>query len=71
VGKTWILTGSLENFRATRDHGFRVIGAKERRRPAQPKRGVAQRTGPAGAQQVTTRYLPGHRGGLPALADVY
>jgi predicted RNA-binding protein len=32
-GKTWVLTGSLENFRATRDHGFRLIGAKERRRP--------------------------------------
>jgi hypothetical protein len=30
--QTWILTGSLENFRATREHGFRVIGAKERRR---------------------------------------
>jgi EVE domain len=30
--KTWVLTGSVENFRATRDHGFRVIGAKERRR---------------------------------------
>jgi predicted RNA-binding protein len=29
---TWVLTGSLENFRATREHGFRVIGAKERRR---------------------------------------
>jgi predicted RNA-binding protein len=27
-----VLTGSLENFRATRDHGFRVIGMKERRR---------------------------------------
>jgi predicted RNA-binding protein len=32
VGKTWVLTGSLANFRATRDHGFRVIGAKEGRR---------------------------------------
>jgi EVE domain len=32
VAKTWILTGSLDNFRATRDHGFRVIGAKEGRR---------------------------------------
>jgi predicted RNA-binding protein len=32
VPKTWILTGSLENFRATREHGFRVIGAKEGRR---------------------------------------
>jgi predicted RNA-binding protein len=30
--KTWILTGSLDNFRATREHGFRVIGMKERRR---------------------------------------
>ena len=30
--KTWILTGSLENFRATREHEFRVIGAKEGRR---------------------------------------
>ena len=32
MAKTWILTGSLDNFRATRDHGFRVIGAKEGRR---------------------------------------
>src|SRR2546421_13016024 len=30
--ETWVLTGSLDNFRATREHGFRVIGAKERRR---------------------------------------
>lgn len=30
--KTWVLTGSLENFRATREHGFTVIGMKERRR---------------------------------------
>ena len=28
----WVLTGSLDNFRATREHGFRVIGMKERRR---------------------------------------
>jgi predicted RNA-binding protein len=32
AAKTWILTGSPENFEATRDHGFRVIGMKERRR---------------------------------------
>jgi hypothetical protein len=32
AGKTWILTGSLDNFRATREHEFRVIGAKEGRR---------------------------------------
>jgi len=30
--KTWILTGSPENFRATRDREFRVAGMKERRR---------------------------------------
>ena len=32
MAQTWILTGSIENFRATREHGFRVIGAKEGRR---------------------------------------
>ena len=32
MAKTWVLTGSLDNFRATRAHGFRVIGAKEGRR---------------------------------------
>jgi hypothetical protein len=32
VAKTWVLTGSLDNFRATREHGFAVIGAKEGRR---------------------------------------
>jgi EVE domain len=30
--KTWVLTGSPENFAATREHGFEVIGAKEGRR---------------------------------------
>lgn len=29
---TWILTGSPENFAATREHGFKLIGMKERRR---------------------------------------
>jgi hypothetical protein len=29
---TWVLTGSPANFRATRDHGFSVIGLKERNR---------------------------------------
>jgi len=32
ASKTWILTGSPENFEATREHGFRVIGMKELRR---------------------------------------
>ncbi len=30
--KTWILTGSPENFEATRERGFSLIGMKERRR---------------------------------------
>src|SRR5256885_6353273 len=32
AGKTWILTGSLENFRINAERGFDVIGFKERRR---------------------------------------
>ena len=32
ASKTWILTGSPENFEATRVHGFSVIGMKELRR---------------------------------------
>jgi predicted RNA-binding protein len=30
--RNWVLTGSLENFRVTRDNGFGVIGLKERHR---------------------------------------
>ena len=30
--KTWILTGSLENFRINVERGFDVIGFKQRRR---------------------------------------
>lgn len=32
AAKTWVLTGSLENLRVTRERGFALIGAKERRR---------------------------------------
>jgi len=32
MAKTWVLTGSLENLRATRERGFELIGAKEGRR---------------------------------------
>jgi hypothetical protein len=32
VARTWILTGSPENHAATREHGYRVIGLKERNR---------------------------------------
>jgi predicted RNA-binding protein len=30
--KTWVLTGSLDNFRASGEQSFRVIGMKDRRR---------------------------------------
>lgn len=30
--RTWILTGSPENYEATREHGFSVIGLKQRNR---------------------------------------
>ncbi|MGB2711995.1 MAG: EVE domain-containing protein [Conexibacter sp.] len=30
--RTWILTGSPENYAATREHGYEVIGLKERNR---------------------------------------
>jgi hypothetical protein len=33
VPQTWILTASPENHEATRAHGYRVIGIKERNRP--------------------------------------
>jgi hypothetical protein len=32
VSRTWILTGSPENHAATRDHGYAVIGLKQRNR---------------------------------------
>jgi len=32
VGKSWILTGSLDNFRVNVERGFDLIGFKERRR---------------------------------------
>jgi hypothetical protein len=32
VARTWILTGSPENYEATKAHGFTVIGLKERNR---------------------------------------
>jgi predicted RNA-binding protein len=32
VSRTWILTGSPENYEATREHEFAVIGLKERNR---------------------------------------
>ena len=30
--KTWVLTGSPENFEATADRGFKLVGMKEKRR---------------------------------------
>jgi len=33
IPTNWILTGSVENFRASRDIGFELVGLKELRRP--------------------------------------
>jgi hypothetical protein len=43
VAKTWVLTGSLDNFKATRERGFRVIGAKEGRRGMAEQIGLLER----------------------------
>jgi hypothetical protein len=40
-----VLTGSLENFRATRGHGFGAIGARERRDARLPERHIPERAG--------------------------
>jgi predicted RNA-binding protein len=32
AAKTWVLTGSLDNFRASRERGFGIVGLKEGRR---------------------------------------
>jgi hypothetical protein len=32
ANKTWVLTGSLDNFEATRERGFRIVGVKQRNR---------------------------------------
>ena len=82
MAKTWVLTGSLDNFRATRDHGFRVIGAKERRR------GMAEQIEPGdrivfyvtgvqafgGAVRVTSELYEDRERiwpGKPGKADIY
>jgi hypothetical protein len=37
--KIWVLTGSLDDFRATVEHEFRVLGMKERRLAEQVEKG--------------------------------
>ena len=65
AGKTWILTGSPENFGATRDHGFRVIGAKERRR------GLAERIERGDRIVFYITRLQAFAGGVRVTGEMY
>ena len=64
MAKTWVLTGSLDNFRATREHGFKLIGAKEKRR------GMAEQIAPG---DEIVFYVTGVQafGGAPRESIVY
>src|SRR5437763_665734 len=56
--KAWVLTGSLDNFRATRERDFRIAGMKERqRRRARARGGVSGSSDPA--DRVRTLLLRG------------
>jgi len=62
---TWILTGSLENLRATRERGFRLIGIKEGRR------NLAERIAPA---DLIVFYITGVQafgGSVRVTGDMY
>jgi EVE domain len=65
VGTTWVLTGSLENFRTTREHGFRVIGAKERRR------GLAERIQPGDRIVFYVTGLQAFGGSVRVTGELY
>jgi predicted RNA-binding protein len=65
VGKTWVLTGSLENFRVTRDNRFRVIGAKERRR------GLAERIEPGDRIVFYITRLQAFAGAVRVTGEMY
>jgi hypothetical protein len=59
--KTWILTGSPENFAATREQAFRLIGMKERRHNPQ---GQMRTVSDADAELLLDRLRPA--AGAPA-----
>jgi predicted RNA-binding protein len=65
VAKTWILTGSLDNFRATRELGFRVIGAKERRR------GMAEQIEPGDRIVFYVTGVQGFGGSVRVTSEMY
>jgi predicted RNA-binding protein len=63
--KTWILTGSLENLRATRGHGFGVIGVKERRR------GLAEQIAPGDVIVFYVTGIQAFAGAVRVTGDMY
>src|ERR1041384_5902311 len=65
VSKAWVLTGSLDNFRATREHGFRVIGAKEGRR------GMAEQIEPGDGIVFYVTGLQGFGGIVRGTGELY
>ena len=65
VARTWILTGSLDNWRATREHGFRVIGAKEGRR------GMAEQIGPGDRIVFYVTGLQAFGGSIRVTGEMY
>ena len=65
MAKTWVLTGSLENHRATREHGFRVIGAKEGRR------GMAEQIEPGDAIVFYVTVVQAFGGSIKVTGEMY
>lgn len=65
ASKTWILTGSLDNFRATREHGFRLIGAKEGRR------GMAEQIEPGDSIVFYVTGLQAFGGRIKVTGEMY
>jgi hypothetical protein len=65
VSRTWVLTGSLENFRATSDQSFRVVGAKERRR------GMAEQIAPGDRIAFYVTGVQGFGGMVQVTGEMY
>jgi len=82
VAKTWVLTGSPDNFEATRERGFRLIGVKERKRAMAERIEVGdeivlyltQTQAFVGIIRVTSEMFEGHEKvwpGKPGKRDEY
>lgn len=82
MAKTWVLTGSPDNFEATRERGFRLIGVKERKRAMAERIEVGdeivlyltQTQAFVGIIRVTSEMFEGHEKvwpGKPGKRDEY